>query len=143
MGLDEDRKMRGFRQNDAAAQVDATRRPAVEANAQQGLNQTFNGAPGRPRSLQDQQFEAVAKAASLVRPDPHTDKPGYMKWLATKIDDLRTKAKDVKASKSGGAQFEKVYNDAADSMNTLLLQMQSEDVGASEQQLGQQNRIYP
>lgn len=126
-----------------AARVEATRRPAVEANAQQGLNQTFKGAPGKPESLQDQQFKAVAKVADMVRPNPKTDKPGYMKWLAAKIDDLRGKAKEVKKSKSGGDQFEKTYNDAADSLNTLLLQMQSEDVGASEQQLGQQNRMYP
>jgi hypothetical protein len=126
-----------------ASRVEATRRPAVEANAQQGLNQTFKGAPGKPESLQDQQFKAVAKVADMVRPNPKTDKPGYMKWLAAKIDDLRKKAKDVKSSKSGGDRFEKIYNDAADSMNTLLLQMQSEDVGASEQQLGQQNRMYP
>jgi hypothetical protein len=86
---------------DPVDRVEATRRPAVEANAQQGLNQVFKGAPDNPLSLDEQVLRQLDMA---TKPKLATDRKGYMEYIGARIATLRTKAKDIKASKSGNIQ---------------------------------------
>jgi hypothetical protein len=112
----------------AAEQVQATRRPAVEANAQQGLDAVFRKKGQNPLSIDEQILDELDRA---TKPKLETDRPGYMEYLKTRIAALRMKGKDVKASGSGNIPAQHVYEQAAEMLNKQLMRLQDEDAGSN------------
>jgi hypothetical protein len=113
---------------DPVDRVEATRRPAVEANARQNLKSATGGAQGGMTSVQDQLLDHLL---TKLKPDPKTDPKGYMQDLEFRIADMETKAKEVKKSKSGNIQAEQTYMQVADLLRKKLSAMQSEQIGAA------------
>lgn len=123
-----DREREAYRVKQAAG----TRKTALEATVQGNLKKATGSQGGDIQSLQQQLFDGLTK---MSVPDAKTDRPGHMAYLGERIAALRTKAKEVKKSKSGNIKAEQTYNQAADLLQQQLSRLQSEDVGASEEAL--------
>lgn len=114
-----------------AARIAATRRPAMEANAAQGLK-AATGDGKMPLSLSDQAADRLIGALrqkELKDLDPTANRGEYMLTLGEKIVEMEKKAKDVEKSGTGNVVAMNAYTQVANILKQRLRNMQTEDVG--------------
>jgi len=116
--------------SDPAKRIAETRQAAVNANAAQNLAELKKGEAAQFKSLDDRMMAELIKR---TQPTLEKDRTGYIKMLQLRAAELRTKAQDVKTSKTGNIQAEKTYQQAADLLMQRVIALQNEDVGAETQ----------
>jgi len=119
--------------SDPAKKIANTRKAAVEANAAKNLKMLGEGQAMRAKSLNDQAADFVM---NMLKPNAERDPDGYMRDLELRIADMETKAKAVKASKSGNVEAEQTYQQVAEVLRKRLQAMQNDQMQATSQPAG-------
>lgn len=110
-----------------AAQVEATRRAAVEANAKKNLEIAQGKSAEKMRALNNQVADHIMEGFDL---DDVTQRNEYMRELSSRIVEIRKKAKEAKDT-TGNLEAANTYNQVSEILTKRLHDLQSEDISAA------------
>jgi len=115
-------------------QVEETRQPAVEANAQQNLDIAFQRKMmGEMMDLNSQAADQIVKQARLSELDPDKNPEAYMKALTAQLKKVENQAKDVDTFQTGNVGAKNILTQVATVLRKRISDLQDKMVGNVEQ----------